>query len=303
MSSVRRSPRRAAHACLGAALTLSACFHDDGKADDAASASTSTTGPSTSATSTPDTEPLSAAASDPATDTDPSTTSDTSLTPTTPLTSTSEPLTTGCTEQLWYLDEDGDGYGVADDTILACDLPPGYAALAGDCGPDDDVVSPGQFELCDGKDNDCDLGVDEYSPGNVACDDCRSYVWEAGQRVFYLCSRQADWIAARLACQAYGTGHSLAVFHDAAEQAAVVEQLAAVPAEANAPWWIGLGDAVSEGIFVWVDGTPVDFTAWNPGEPNNLGEEDCVQFPGGSLGLWNDLTCDTSMFYICEGPQ
>lgn len=52
--------------------------------------------------------------------------------------------------------------------------------------------------------------------------------------------------------------------------------------------WIGLGDELSEGNFVWYDGAPSLFSNWGGGEPNNAGGgEDCTQiFADGS---WNDL--------------
>jgi hypothetical protein len=54
--------------------------------------------------------------------------------------------------------------------------------------------------------------------------------------------------------------------------------------------WIGLNDAAVEGAFVWADGTPVSYTNWNPGEPNNSGGvEDWVEFLG-SNGRWNDIS-------------
>ena len=35
--------------------------------------------------------------------------------------------------------------------------------------------------------------------------------------------------------------------------------------------WIGLTDMASEHGFVWMDGTTVDFTAWQPGQPDEFG--------------------------------
>ena len=53
--------------------------------------------------------------------------------------------------------------------------------------------------------------------------------------------------------------------------------------------WIGLNDELTEGTFVWYDQSPVNYTNWAPGEPNNAGDEDCVQiYPDGK---WNDLNC------------
>ena len=34
-------------------------------------------------------------------------------------------------------------------------------------------------------------------------------------------------------------------------------------------YWIGLNDRVTEGTFVWLNGEPLTWTAWAPGEPNN----------------------------------
>jgi gliding motility-associated-like protein len=53
--------------------------------------------------------------------------------------------------------------------------------------------------------------------------------------------------------------------------------------------WIGFNDIASEGSFVWYDQSPIVYTNWNSGEPNNSGNEDCVQiYPN---GFWNDLNC------------
>ncbi|XP_066469002.1 C-type lectin domain family 4 member M-like [Tiliqua scincoides] len=64
--------------------------------------------------------------------------------------------------------------------------------------------------------------------------------------------------------------------------------------------WIGLSDTVTEGKWVWVDGTPLSLSFWRRGEPNDSGEggEDCatLQFNG----QWNDVSCSTSDFWICE---
>jgi hypothetical protein len=69
----------------------------------------------------------------------------------------------------------------------------------------------------------------------------------------------------------------------------------------NADWWIGLNDRAAEDTFVWTDGSPVDFTQWGAGEPNNSGDEDCVHLSSGS-GDWNDLFCGQQNPYICRLP-
>ena len=61
----------------------------------------------------------------------------------------------------FYTDNDGDGWGNEAETIEACTQPTGTAANAGDCDDEDSALSPGQPEVCDGIDNDCDDVADE----------------------------------------------------------------------------------------------------------------------------------------------
>ena len=60
----------------------------------------------------------------------------------------------------WYADGDGDRFGTADDTVLACEPPQGYVDVDGDCDDTSASVNPSALELCDGIDNDCDTLVD-----------------------------------------------------------------------------------------------------------------------------------------------
>ena len=61
----------------------------------------------------------------------------------------------------WYEDLDGDTFGDSDSPIEACEAPEGYVQASGDCNDDDPTVLPGERELCDLIDQDCDAVVDE----------------------------------------------------------------------------------------------------------------------------------------------
>ncbi|HEX5043311.1 MAG TPA: MopE-related protein [Candidatus Polarisedimenticolaceae bacterium] len=67
---------------------------------------------------------------------------------------------------LVYLDVDGDGYGAPGTQTGSCDgsVPAGYAANQQDCRDDLTAVHPGAAEVCNGRDDDCDLAVDEAVP-------------------------------------------------------------------------------------------------------------------------------------------
>ncbi|MEQ1567138.1 MAG: MopE-related protein [Myxococcota bacterium] len=60
-------------------------------------------------------------------------------------------------------DGDQDGYG-AGEAIVTCTLAAGYSAVAGDCDDDAPQVKPGQSEVCNGVDDDCDLAIDDDDP-------------------------------------------------------------------------------------------------------------------------------------------
>lgn len=67
-----------------------------------------------------------------------------------------------CAERDWYLDADGDGFGRDDEVRAACERPPGYAEVGGDCNDGEPAVRPGAVEACNGgRDDDCDGLADD----------------------------------------------------------------------------------------------------------------------------------------------
>ena len=105
---------------------------------------------------------------------------------------------------------------------------------------------------------------------------------------YYRSTGNAFWTDARTACTNMG-GHLVTV---------------TTSAENNfifGLWpsgWIGLTDELTEGTWRWVTGETYSYTSWNPGEPNNAGNEDYVQFVGS--GKWNDLPNNQSLPYVIE---
>jgi hypothetical protein len=68
----------------------------------------------------------------------------------------------GCV--IYYLDNDGDGYGLTADNRCLCapDLAGNYDAVnAGECDDANNAIHPGAAEVCDGVDNDCDPATTE----------------------------------------------------------------------------------------------------------------------------------------------
>lgn len=63
----------------------------------------------------------------------------------------------------YYLDADGDSFGSPESSVLACSAPAGFVHNQDDCNDSDPHVFPGQTEVCNGIDDDCDSYADENS--------------------------------------------------------------------------------------------------------------------------------------------
>ncbi len=61
---------------------------------------------------------------------------------------------------VYYADDDGDGYGDADNSAFLCEGTSGYVSDDTDCDDSDASINPGASEVCDGEDNDCDGDID-----------------------------------------------------------------------------------------------------------------------------------------------
>lgn len=211
------------------------------------------------------------------------------------------------------MDDDCDG-SLADDAAddpslgMACDGPDadvceggvlvcvGGAAMCTDSAAD-------AVETCNAMDEDCDGAIDEGI-------DCGCDRVTAAGRVYLFCADSGDrrtWTEARDFCRA--RGYELVSIESVEEQRFVAEQARARRSDRG--FWIGANDSGSEGNFVWVDEPPraLTYTYWNVGEPNDVGNEDCVELlPSaeptfGLPGGWNDDGCSANTRFICEaGP-
>ena len=96
------------------------------------------------------------------------------------------------------------------------------------------------------------------------------------------------WTEAQAFCVSHGY-HDLASVHSVEDQASIVNVCAAVAnRDGNtgeaAGCWIGMTDRTSEGSWYWSDGSPVDYLAFSPGEPNNWHVQGSQSEFGGQVG-------------------
>jgi len=70
--------------------------------------------------------------------------------------------TPDCTEQTWFQDVDGDGFGNPIAALQSCDQPAGYILDNTDCDDTTATTYPGAIEICGNNiDDNCDGDVDE----------------------------------------------------------------------------------------------------------------------------------------------
>jgi hypothetical protein len=147
-------------------------------------------------------------------------------------------------------------------------------------------------ETCNGLDDDCDGAIDD----GLAF--CQCAMATFGGHTYAFCPQPSTWNAGSAVCSS--GGYHLVAINSGAENNFVFNTANTI---SNDKWWIGLNDIAQEGTFVWENGSPVTYTNWAPGEPNDSGSEDCGQinrfFPETT---WNDEPCGFQLFFICESP-
>ncbi|OBS81300.1 hypothetical protein A6R68_20519 [Neotoma lepida] len=125
---------------------------------------------------------------------------------------------------------------------------------------------------------------------------CRPCPWDwtflLGNCYFFSKS-QRNWNNAVKACQEV---EAQLVIIESDEEQTFLQQTS----KAKGPTWLGLSDLKKEATWLWVDGSSLSSRFqkyWNRGEPNNIGEEDCVEFAGDG---WNDSKCELQKFWVCK---
>ncbi|KFO22976.1 CD209 antigen [Fukomys damarensis] len=162
-------------------------------------------------------------------------------------------------------------------------------------GVDIEARAPGLGPQRCGQDGSPDWSPVPTTPSSAArlCRPC-PWNWEPFQGSCYLFSRTLGvWEASVSSCRDLGA--HLVIINSLAEQ----RFLRYWDVRKDQRTWIGLSDHFREGSWQWVDGAPLQLSFWQDGEPNNDGDEDCVEL---FQDTWNDNVCTAQNFWICEQP-
>ncbi|XP_004680756.1 PREDICTED: pulmonary surfactant-associated protein A-like isoform X1 [Condylura cristata] len=113
-----------------------------------------------------------------------------------------------------------------------------------------------------------------------------------GEKIFSTNGQSVSFEAIRETCAR--AGGSIAVPRNAEEN----EALASIVKKHNMYTYLGLQEGSTPGDFYYLDGAPVNYTSWYPGEPRGQGKEKCVEMY--TDGQWNDKNCRQYRLAICE---
>lgn len=134
----------------------------------------------------------------------------------------------------------------------------------------------------------CECDPAYVAPPAPPCRQMGGATVRSGRR-YFAHPAAATWQAAETDCESIGA--HLAVIGDLAEN--TVLDMAFF-----GPYWIGYTDAVTDGQFRWVDGSPSTFQRFVGGGAPSNDAEDCVALLDG--GAWDDRPCDSALPYACE---
>jgi len=155
-----------------------------------------------------------------------------------------------------------------------------------------------------------DAGIDasphpiDAAPDARGCTGGDSHATDSDGNCYLFFAGPKTFAQAKAACTA-ATAHMVKI--TSASQNAVVAQLSL-----GSDAFLGATDAVTEGTFLWDDNTPLTFTMYGTGEPNNGGgvyQEDCLVMAGKRTpaDTWDDRPCRTGIVanagaysYVCE---
>lgn len=143
----------------------------------------------------------------------------------------------------WYADADGDGVGGITGAV-GCVAPSGYVSITGDCDDQNVLIFPGNPEVCDGLDNDCNKTVDDNpaDPG-VWYPDADGDGYGNPDVVQSACTAPAGYIAASGDCDD----------HNADVHPAAVENDCTDPLDYNCDGLVNYADADGDGAAACVD--------------------------------------------------
>ncbi|XP_063419997.1 perlucin-like protein [Mytilus trossulus] len=133
--------------------------------------------------------------------------------------------------------------------------------------------------------------VTEVSVKEVSIYKCNAGWFQSSSACYFVSRSKLDWFGSAVSCRE----------HDARlleiKSSLVEKDLENSSLNPNKAYWLGARDDVIEGIWIWSSGANMNFTKWNPGEPNGGDKENCLILENNG---WNDHKCNEERYFICQ---
>jgi uncharacterized protein (TIGR02145 family) len=115
-----------------------------------------------------------------------------------------------------------------------------------------------------------------------------SYVASRGDRYYFLSNSTVSYSSAQ--SSAASLGGYLVCINSSSEDALF--------SSVSSDFWTG-GTRDASFVWSWADGTAYTYTNWGSGEPNNQGNETCMEYIS-ETDKWNDLVSSSELKYVVE---
>lgn len=113
---------------------------------------------------------------------------------------------------------------------------------------------------------------------------------------------ELSFAVAQQRCVTWGGDLAFVQSEEEDQLLAELVELAGIAVGQGGGGWIGARDAVENDVFVWEDGSPLDFRNFAQGQPNDGAGIQCLEKRNRVGGGWADRGCGTELRYFCERP-
>ncbi|XP_061566483.1 ladderlectin-like [Cololabis saira] len=113
--------------------------------------------------------------------------------------------------------------------------------------------------------------------------------WSAYKdRCFRYIPTRLTWAQAELNCRSMkgtlASVHNIYEYHK-------IQRIITAACHGYPTTWIGGSDAQQEKLWLWSDGSSFHYSNWCRGEPNNSGQQHCLQINHSASKCWDDAQC------------
>ncbi|NXP49537.1 SFTPA protein, partial [Heliornis fulica] len=113
-----------------------------------------------------------------------------------------------------------------------------------------------------------------------------------GEKILASSGKEVDFASALQSCEE--AGGTLATPRNKEENEAIL----GIVKQYNRYAYLGIKEGETKGQFLYINGSPLNYTNWHQYEPNGKGTEKCVEMY--TDGSWNDKKCNLYRLTICE---